>query len=127
MVNKIIIGFVGLLLLLGLSGFVSAYGGVYNYYDRGYGDYYGGRYYDGYYGRGDYDRYSYSSYRENNWGAKSVDYDKVKESRYVRGGGWETTTSYTKTVREYPGYGYYGGYGGYGSWYSPSRRSYYYW
>jgi len=125
MVRKIIAGFVGLLLLLGLSSFVSAYGSVYNYYGCGYGD----CYYSG-----DYDRYSYSSVRENNWGARMVDYDRVKSSRYVRGGGWETSTTYTKTITEYPGYGnyyggYYGGYGGgYGGWYnSYPRYNYYRW
>lgn len=109
MVRKIIAGLIGISLLLALSGFVSAYGGVYNYYD-GWGYY-----------PGNYDRYSYHSERENGWGyAKIVDYNRIQSSRYVGYGGWETTVSYTKTVREYPGYGY--GYGG--SWYNSYPRYY---
>ena len=59
--------------------------------------------------------------------AKTVDYDKLTSSRYIGYGGWETKTAYTKTVREYPGYGGYG-YGGYygGSWYDSPNRNYYY-
>ena len=98
-------------LLLVLSYLVSAHGSLYNYYD------------------GYYDRYSYHSSRESGgyYGtgyAKTVDYDKLTSSRYIGYGGWETTTSYTKTVREYPGYGYGGYYGG--SWYDTPSRNYYY-
>jgi hypothetical protein len=113
MANKLAVGIIGIVLLLTLSGFVSAYGPSYNYYD-GWGY------------RGDYDRYSYSSVRENNWGAKYIDYDKVKESKYVGQGGWQTTTYYKKTVTEYPRQNcYYGGYYG-GNWYNTYPKYYSY-
>ncbi|MBS3088621.1 hypothetical protein J4402_02460 [Candidatus Pacearchaeota archaeon] len=124
--KQIAIGALGIFLLLFLSYLVSAHGSLYNYYDRGYGDYYN-RGYNDY-----YDRYSYHSERESGgrYGsgyAKIVDYDKLTSSRYVGYGGWETTTNYVKTVREYPDYNNYR-YGGYGNrgYYGSSYRNYYY-
>lgn len=121
--KQLTIGLAGLFLLLVLSCLVSAHGSVYNYYD-------------GHYNRYDnYDRYSYHSVKESGgyYGmnyARTVDYDKMMSSRRIGYGGWETTTKYTKTVREYPGYnnyrygGYYGG--NYGGYYGSPYRSYYY-
>ena len=87
---------------------------------------YDNRYYDGY-----YDKYSYHSRRDYGgyYGqySKTVDYDKVKSSRYIGYGGWETKTTYTKTVREWPGYGSYPKYDYYYGPYSYNYpKNYYY-